>query len=151
RKDQFHFTHQSLDGDGEIIARVREIEFTDPEAKAMLMVRQNLRTASPQVSIGITAAGGLELEQRAKVESSLQRVGQTWPPAWLRLVRQGPVIKAYSSENGSDWTAVGSYSNGMSGRVYIGLGVTSYNHAALSTAIFDQVRFSPWSTEEKQF
>jgi hypothetical protein len=149
RKGQFHFTHQSLEGDGEIIARVREIEFTDPEAKAMLMVRQTLRTASPQVSIGVTAAGGLEVEQRAKVDSQLQREGQAWPPSWLRLVRRGLVIRAYSSDNGSDWTPVGTYTNGMAGRVYIGLGVTSYNHAALSTAVFDQVRLSQWTEREK--
>jgi len=145
-KDQFHFTHQPLEGDGEIVACVRDIEFTDPEAKAMLMIRQQLRTASPQVSLGMTAAGRLEVEHRARTESRIRPAGHASTPCWLRLVRQGDVITSYYSLNGTDWVSAGASTNPMPARVFIGLGVTSYNHAALSTAVFDEVRITSSST-----
>jgi ferric-dicitrate binding protein FerR (iron transport regulator) len=144
-KDQFQFTYQTLPGDGEILAQVRQIEFTDPEAKAMLMIRQTLKSASPQVSLGVTASGGLELEYRARTDSRIERPGHAGTPCWLRLVRQGDVITTFHSANGADWTLASSHTNSFAGPAFIGLGVTSYNHAALSTAVFDQVRVTPES------
>jgi len=138
-KDQLHFVYETLEGDGEIRACVREVEFTDPEAKAVLMVRQSLKTASPQVSLGLLASGGLELEHRARTESHLERGGHTGAPSWLRLLRQGDVITAYHSGDGTNWTSLGAHTVHLPARVYIGLGVTSFNHAALSTALFDEV------------
>ncbi|PYJ02768.1 MAG: hypothetical protein DME25_15275 [Verrucomicrobia bacterium] len=143
RKDQFHFLYQTLDGDGEIRACVREVEFTDPEAKAVVMIRQSLKTASPQVSLGLLASGGLELEHRARLESRLERPGHAGTPSWLRLVRQADVITAYQSTDGSNWTSVGSHTVPMSEEVYVGLGVTSFNHSALSTSLFDNVSVLP--------
>ena len=138
-KDQFHFVYQILEGDAEISACLREIEFTDPEAKAFVMIRQALQTASPQISLGATASGGLELEHRARKESRIERVGWTPGPCWVRVARRGDVLSAYKSTDGSNWVEVGSKTNQMSRRVYIGLGVTSYNHAALSGSLFDHV------------
>jgi ferric-dicitrate binding protein FerR (iron transport regulator) len=138
-KDQFHFVYQILEGDGEISACLREIEFTDPEAKAFVMIRQSLQTASPQISLGATASGGLELEHRARKESRIERVGWTPGPCWVRVARRGDVLSAYKSTDGSNWVEVGSKTNQMPKRVYIGIGVTSYNHAALSGSLFDRV------------
>jgi ferric-dicitrate binding protein FerR (iron transport regulator) len=139
-KDQFQFTYRVLPGDGEIQAQIRQIEFTDPEAKAILMIRQTLKSASPQVSLGVTASGGLELEYRARTDSRIQRPGHAGTPCWLKLVRQADVISTFHSANGTDWTMASSHTNSVAGPAFIGLGVTSYNHAALSTAVFDQVR-----------
>jgi ferric-dicitrate binding protein FerR (iron transport regulator) len=138
-KDQFHFAYQPLEGDGEISACLREVEFTDPEAKAFVMIRQTLQTASPQISLGATASGGLELEHRARKESRIERVGWTPGPCWVRVARRGDVLSAYKSTDGSNWVEVGSRTNQMPKRVYIGLGVTSYNHTALSGSVIDRV------------
>ena len=142
-KDQFHFVYQPLEGDGEISACLRQVEFTDPEAKAFVMIRQTLQTASPQISLGATASGGLELEHRARKDSRIERVGWTPGPCWLRVARRGEVLTASKSADGSNWIEVGSRTNRMPKRVYVGLGVTSYNHAALSGSLFDGVRVTP--------
>ncbi len=139
KKDQLHFVYQPLDGDGEISARVREIEFTDPEAKASLMIRESLKTASPQVSLGVTAAGALEFEHRSKTDSRIEIGGRASVPCWLRLVRRGDLFTTYKSDDGANWIETGSRVVPMPARVYAGLGVTSYNHAALSTSIFERV------------
>src|SRR6185503_5583781 len=104
------------------------------------MIRQTLQTASPQISLGATASGGLELEHRARKESRIERVGWTPGPCWLRVSRRGEVLTASKSDDGSNWIEVGSRTNSMPKRIYIGLGVTSYNHAALSGSLFDRVQ-----------
>jgi hypothetical protein len=139
KKDQLHFVYQILEGDGEIRARVREIEFADPESKATLMIRGSLKAASRQVSVGVTASGGLEVEFRTGGESRIERAGWSAAPSWLRLLRQGREITAYKSADGTNWTQVGTSPMHLAGRAYVGLGVTSFNHAALSTSLFDQV------------
>jgi ferric-dicitrate binding protein FerR (iron transport regulator) len=150
QKDQLHFVYQILEGDGEIRARVREIEFADPESKATLMIRGNLKAASRQVSVGVTASGGLEVEFRTSGESRIERAGWSAAPSWLRLLRRGREITAYKSADGTNWTQVGTQSMHLTGRAYVGLGVTSFNHAALSTSLFDQVtveRLNPLQME----
>lgn len=141
-KDQFHFVYQPLEGDGEISACLRQVEFTDPEAKAFVMIRQTLQTASPQISLGATASGRLELEYRARKESRIERVGWTPGPCWLRVARRGERLTASKSDDGSNWIELGSRTNSMPNRIYVGLGVTSYNHAALSGSLFDRVQVS---------
>lgn len=147
QKDQLHFVYQPLEGDGEIRAYVRELEFTDPEAKSGVMIRQSLKSASPQVSLGVTAAGALEFEHRSKTESRLEKPGRAPAPCWLRLVRQGDLFTAYKSGDGTNWIETGSSTVPMRGRVYVGLGVTSYNHAALSASLFERVSVKAASAE----
>jgi ferric-dicitrate binding protein FerR (iron transport regulator) len=143
QKDQLHFVYQPLDGDGEIRARVREIEFADPESRACLTFRKSLKSSSPQISLGVTASGGLEIEHRAKTESHLERAGWAAAPCWLRLQRQGDFVTAYQSGDGTNWVKVGEQPFSLPGRVWVGLTVTSFNHAALSTAVFEQVNVHP--------
>jgi ferric-dicitrate binding protein FerR (iron transport regulator) len=146
QKDQLHFVYQPLEGDGEIRACVRDVEFTDPEAKSSLMIRQSLKSASPQVSLGLTAAGALEFEHRSKTESRIEKAGRAPAPCWLRLARRGDRFATYKSADGTNWTETGACAVAMPGRVFIGLGVTSYNHAALSASIFEQVSVKAGAT-----
>jgi hypothetical protein len=139
KKDQLHYVYQPLHTDGEIRARVREVEFTDPEAKASIMIRQSLKSASKQASLGLTASGGLEFESRTDTESRLRRTGHSSTPCWLRLARSADMITAFKSTDGTNWVEVASQNLALGEQAYIGLGVTSFNHAALSTSIFDQV------------
>jgi hypothetical protein len=147
KKDQLHFVYQPLEGDGEIRACVREIEFADPESRASLMIRKNLKTSSPQVSLGMTASGGLEIEHRGQTDSRLERVGWTAAPGWMRLTRRGDVITAYRSADGTNWVQVGSQPMRLAGPAFIGLSATSFNHAALSGAVFDRVSVGPPAAE----
>jgi ferric-dicitrate binding protein FerR (iron transport regulator) len=139
KKDQLHYVYQPLPGDGEILVCVHAVEFTDPEAKASVMIRQSLKSASPQVSLGLTASGRLEFESRTGAESRVRRTGYSSTPCWLRLVRQADTIMAFKSADGTNWIQVASEDLASDERAYIGLGVTSFNHAALSTSIFEHV------------
>jgi len=60
-------------------------------------------------------------------------------PTWVRLVRRGAVITAYSSTDGTGWTTVGQDTFAITGAVYIGLAVCSHDATRLATAGFDNV------------
>lgn len=139
KKDQLHYVYQPLPGDGEILACVRAVEFTDPEAKASVMIRRSLKSASQQVSLGLTASGRLEFESRTGAESRVRRTGYSSTPCWLRLVRQADTITAFKSADGTNWIHMASEDLASGERACIGLGVTSFNHAALSTSVFEHV------------
>src|SRR5262249_44869231 len=89
--------------------------------------------------LGLKASGGLELEHRARTESRIDRGTHAWAPCWLRLLRQGGVITAYQSTDGTNSISARSHALCQPEGGYVGLGVTSFKHAAFSTSLFDQV------------
>lgn len=79
--------------------------------------------------------------QRRQYEGGLSthtpKTGNT--PGWVRLVREGNLITAYHSDDGSRWTLVGSDTVPMPDAVYVGLAITSHNAAATATSTFTNV------------
>ena len=62
--DAFHYAYASLTGDGEIIARVVSMQFTDPWAKAGVMFRESLTPGSRHALMAVTAGGGSAYQWR---------------------------------------------------------------------------------------
>jgi hypothetical protein len=65
------------------------------------------------------------------------------PNNWVRLVRSGTLVTAYTSGDGIAWTQVGSLTITMASSVEFGLAVTAHKAATLSTAVFDNVTAVP--------
>jgi len=143
--DGFHFRYAELRGDGFVQVRLLGQTYTDPWAKAGVMIRDNLTAGSTHAMLVGTTGNGLALQNRsaANALSQHQALGPFSYGVWLRLVRTGSTITAYRSENGTAWTQVGtSVSPAMADPVYVGLAVTSHNNSALSTATFDNLQGS---------
>jgi hypothetical protein len=156
--DSFHFAYQTLNGDGEIIARVASVQNTAPNAKAGVMIRESLTNNSAHAFISMKAQGLLEFYGR-NITSSYSQLNisgyTTSAPHWVRLRRLGNTLYAYRSANGITWTAFGSVSITMSSQVYIGLAVTSCVNTTLNSSIFDNVVVSksqaltnPWHSQD---
>ncbi len=64
--DGFYFVHVPWTGDGEFVARVVEVEQTDPWAKAGLMVREDLGESSRHAMIAMTPAQGATFLRRSE-------------------------------------------------------------------------------------
>jgi regulation of enolase protein 1 (concanavalin A-like superfamily) len=60
-------------------------------------------------------------------------------PRWLRLVRQGSLLRAFDSADGHNWEWLGTDSIDLPSRVYVGLAVTSHDAARLCSAMFEHV------------
>ena len=140
--DAFHYVYQTLNSDGQIIARVTDIQYTDDWAKAGVMIRESLAPDARHASMFLTANSGLAFQRRVSTGgvSAHDWGGDRNAPYWVKLVRSGNSFSAYRSSDGVNWTQVGqTISISMSASVYVGLAVTSHNNDALCTATFDNV------------
>jgi len=139
--DEFHFVYALMNGDGEIVAHVKGLQFTDPWAKAGVMFREDLLPGAQQALTAVTAEGNWELQVRTTnnqaTTSSVGPLGKG--PCWIKMVRSGNVFSSYKSLDRSAWQFLGSVTNEMPGKLYVGLAVTSHNNAVLNSALFDGV------------
>ncbi|MBM4027651.1 MAG: hypothetical protein FJ280_19960 [Planctomycetes bacterium] len=145
--DQFHYVYKTLNGDGELAARVVSL---DPPlsdwSMAGVMIRVLLIPGSPSIFMGISAntAGGshaLTMWGRGAVNGAAgdESTGTETPPHWVKIKRAGDTFSGYSSANGKDW--IQRYTTNAAGipnSIYIGYAVTSDVGGKLVTAVFDQ-------------
>ncbi|HEX6975332.1 MAG TPA: phospholipase D-like domain-containing protein [Vicinamibacterales bacterium] len=139
--DAFNFAYQSMTGDGEIIARVATVQFTDKWSKAGVMMRETLDASSAQAFMLVSAGRGLAFQRRTAPggDSTNTDGGAGTAPTWVRLVRSGTSFSAYTSADGTTWRLVGTDAIAMGSTIYVGLAVTSHNNPALCRATFDSM------------
>ncbi len=149
--DEFHYVYQTMDGDGEIVARVLSQDNTHGWAKAGIMMRNGLlsNSASALLSVHPNPLGsgaGYTLQQRdfdgsAMTSATAHNIGPVSAtyPQYLRLVRQGDTFSAYGSATNGNWQLLGSRNIVMDQTIYVGLAVTSHNDGTLGKATFDNV------------
>ncbi len=141
RADEFRYVYQPLEGDGEIVARVRDLTNTNVWAKTGLMIRSSLADNAAHASVYVTSERGVALQWRTGAGNLTQHTGTPGQaPVWLRLIRKGDVVTAYQSATGSAWQTVGTTTVTLQGPAYIGMAVTSHNDGALNESGFDQVK-----------
>lgn len=142
-EDSFRFTYVPLDGDGQIVARLADIQNVNAATKAGVMIREAVPAAGARHALlDIMVAGGMEFIYRptAEGESAWAAGSYLTAPSWLKMVRSGNVFRSYVSPDGISWTQVGTgVTINMSSEAYVGLAVTSHDNAALCTATFDHV------------
>ena len=145
--DAFHLVDQTLAADGTVTAHVTGQTDTSVWAKAGVMLRSTTDPGSPYYAAFVTPANGVAVQWRTvQGGTSTQVTTPGTVPTYLRVARTtaGGVVTytAYTSTDGTTWTAVpGSTQtvSGLSGSVLAGLAVTSHNQGTASTAGFDTV------------
>lgn len=140
--DGFHFAHRRLLYNGEIIARVASLSNTHTWAKAGVMLRESLAPNAPFALMLVSPGSGVSFQYRTGTGSAAEMGSQGWgvaAPQWVRLVRTGNTITAFTSTDRTNWTPRGSATVSFSAEVYVGLAVTSHNNATLNTAVFEEV------------
>ena len=139
--DQFQFVYQTLDGDGEIVARVTSLQNTDGWAKAGVMIREDLTGGAPNAMAQVTAGNGMTFQRRVtRNGSSTSNQGFAGvAPQWVRLVRSGNTFSGYYSATGTGWVLMSSLVIAMPSRTFVGLAVTSHAPSLVTTAAFDNV------------
>ena len=146
--DAFHFTYQSLTGDGAIVAHVATLRnyatttAISGSAKAGIMIRDALTAGARHGMVDVTASAGMEFIRRTSANgssASTTAAGIT-APCWVRLVRSKDTLTAYRSIDGISWTTINTqvYSS-LAASVYIGLAVCSHNTSAITQGVFDTV------------
>jgi uncharacterized repeat protein (TIGR03806 family) len=143
--DAFHFASRPLAGDGRIVARVVSMQYTDPWAKAGVMLRENDSAGAKYVFMGLTGQGGSVLQSRTVADglSASADGPDAKLPHWLKLARKGNIFSGYISADGTNWLAAGSVTNALNKNLSIGLALTAHNNSLLNSTLFDNVTVSP--------
>jgi len=139
--DQFHFLYQGLTGDGEIVARVTDVQDVNAWSKAGVMIRSDLTVNSAYAFMLVTPQMGAASQHRTT--SGAKAVGPTitgvTAPVWVKVTRSGSNFTTAWSQNGTTWTVVETVSVTMAQNALIGLAVTSHSPGTLCAATFDNV------------
>jgi regulation of enolase protein 1 (concanavalin A-like superfamily) len=134
--DEFHFVYQAVSGDVDIRARVDSVTSAHAWSKAGVMIRESLNADAAHAMMIASAGKGLAFQRRRSAGAwSVNTAGPyAAPPRWVRLVRAGSTLTAYTSTDGASWTAVGSDTIALGATAYVGVAVTSHNETARTTA-----------------
>jgi len=142
-EDAFHFAYKTLVGNGDIKARVVDLDNVNPWNKAGIMIRESLDPSSRHVFIAFTSGNGIAFQRRTITggySDNNNTVNTFTAPQWLKINISGSTYTAYRSADGLAWTQVGpavdaGFGNGQP--VYAGLAITSHDNSTLSTAHID--------------
>ena len=144
RADGFYFVFQTLNGDGELTARVLNLKNTDLWAKAGVMIREPSNAGSMFAMSCIRPDGQVQLVWRkatdGEADSSVLAGGPGYPK-WVKIVRKGNSFSAYYKVKPEDgWLPIGAPQTiSMVSKVQIGLVVCAHNAGTLCLAQFDQM------------
>jgi hypothetical protein len=143
--DSFGFLADKLHGDGDIVARIRSLQMTDPRSTAGVMIRADGTPGAASVFLGILAdpaRGGRVVVRRtagaaavAMAPDAQLRAGQ-----FLRIRRTGRHFTFYRSADRLAWVQLGAVDLDLPIDVQAGLAVSAGKAAASTTAEIDQLR-----------
>jgi hypothetical protein len=144
--DELHFAGRPIQGDFEFVARVVSVENVNEWTKAGLMARNSNISDWPHAFVLATPTTrrGVVFHRRTTIGGTTTHTQgpRVAPPVWLRLVREGAVISAYSRLSATAaWTLIGAETFGppIGDAMTLGFAVASYRDGTLATAVFDNV------------
>lgn len=159
--DEFHYTAETMPGDGTVSAEISSQSDTDPWAKAGLMLRASTDPAAPYYAIFSTPGNGTVIQYRTdEGDSTTQITGVTGSaPIYAEVVRVGDSYTAYTSPDGVNWTAFPDSTvtiPGLTGSILAGMAVTSHSQFGTGTAVFNDFSLStatstlpsPWTDSD---
>ncbi|MBW8867826.1 MAG: hypothetical protein JF610_10935 [Acidobacteria bacterium] len=105
------------------------------------MIRETLAANARHVVLDSQPDDTVEFMSRASTGGTTTKLvgGTGAEPIWLKLVRAGPTITAFTAADGGTWTQVGSTSLALPVTVYAGLAVSSHLTTKMTSATIDHV------------
>jgi hypothetical protein len=152
--DEFDFAQTQVTGDFDVAVRVESLEFTATWTKAGIMVREELTGSSrmafnrvtpddSQLPAGLDGANDTRFSYRTgRTGGAGSNDGQheegsgspNYPNGWLRLQREGTMVRGYASTDGVNWRLQGEQNTAtwlnnvaLPSTVYLGLAVSRHS------------------------
>jgi regulation of enolase protein 1 (concanavalin A-like superfamily) len=139
--DALRYTYTTLNGDGQITARVATEQPVNVWTKAGVMIRDSEASGSRQAFMLVSPGKGNAFQRRVETGGVSTNTAGAFvtAPYWVRLARSGNTITASQSADGTTWTVVGTDTIAFGQSVLIGLAVSSHTTGATAAATFDHV------------
>jgi regulation of enolase protein 1 (concanavalin A-like superfamily) len=139
--DALRYAYTTLNGDGQITARVATEQFVNVWTKAGVMIRDSLAPGSRQAFMLVSPGKGNAFQRRVATGGVSTNTAGAFvtAPYWVRLSRVANTITASQSADGVAWTVVGTDTIAFGQNVLVGLAVSSHTATATATATFDNV------------
>jgi hypothetical protein len=130
-----------LHGNGELIVHLAELKTASPDVfpLAGVTVRGEMSTQAPHLTLVAGRSSGWFVRHAERSIDSLYVEKPLHLPVWLRLVRSGPDVRAYWSEDKHQWTLAGSMTFDAGQDLLIGLSAFALNAKEPATAEFDHL------------
>jgi regulation of enolase protein 1 (concanavalin A-like superfamily) len=144
--DAFRFVYRTLAADGTVEAQVSSLTNTHAWAKAGVMIRESLAAGARNVFAFLTPANGVAVQARLALGGNTVFNAGPWgavPPHWVRLVRTGARIDAYTSADYASWTLVATHTLTGTTTVYVGFAVTAHDRTRLNSSVFTDPFITP--------
>ncbi len=140
--DSFNYVYQTLQGDGQIVARIASIQNTAAEAKTGVMIRESLAANSRYVMVRYKSNEHTASLRRANPgEATITNLGdEQILQRWQRIVRQGNQFSTYQSADGTNWLLIETVTVNMPSSVLFGVAVTAANNTVLCRTVVDNVK-----------
>jgi outer membrane protein assembly factor BamB len=141
-RDEFHYTAETMPGDGTARAKITSQQNTDSWAKAGIMLRASTDPSAPYYAVLASGSNGTVVQYRTSSGGSTTQLGgvTSTAPIYVQVIRTGNSYTAYTSTDGTDWTAYPSSTvtiSNLSGSIFDGMADTSHSQFGTSTTVFD--------------
>ena len=151
--DDCQFAYTTMTGDCAMVAKCTSSQFPGAEAKAGLMIRDNLTATISQrawVAFKNSTTKYLESHMRGWTENwggtGYDDRSLSWAlslPYWVKIERRGKQITTFVSQDGASWSPMNcTYYGNLPSTLYIGLFVCSGSTTTTNTATFSNVAFT---------
>ncbi len=143
--DAFHFVYKPVKGNSELVARIINIQYTDPAAQAGLMMRESLKSDARNVLLAVTPGrgGAFQWREASGEATHVLPKRDLFAPYWIKLKRQGDELTGYKSRNGRSWIVVEKISLPMTEEIYVGLAMAGVKERKLNRSTIDNLREAP--------
>lgn len=142
--DGLNFIYQTLTGDGEIIAHIKDMNKPHDWSKAGIMIRETLTSNSKQFMIVKTPYNSIAAQLRPETGGESMNNPQNKDQLhvynlnnWLKIKREGNNFSSYCSRDGVDWILMGTYTISMNQTAYVGLCAGAASNALNTKVTFD--------------
>lgn len=130
--DQGVFAHEIWQGDGLFTLEIAPITTGPSDAKAGLMIRENLESDARNVFLARNSSGETILQLRSlKSRTTAEYTRITTGHRFLRIHRSGDSLTAVASRDGDAWVEIGTVRiPELSDQIHVGFAAASATHAS---------------------